>query len=330
MKRRTPVAKKPAAKKIAAKKRAEPKPAAPQPAAPAPSEHDFFPRTPIVSRPKWVWPDDNRLALSFLVSLEHYELQPPPGIFIPSNLPGGAGKAPYPDFRAFSQRAYGNRIGAFRVIRLLAEHGITATAAIDVLTAQNCPALVDELRARKWEIAGHGHAITQVISSKMAEADERKYIRSSLKALEGVFGYKPAGWHGPEYGESTRTPTILAELGVKYVMDWPNDEQPYRMSTPKGSLISLPVACDLDDVYSYWHRRIAMARWQRAVLDAVDQLLADGAESGRMLLLNLHPWLIGQPWRITFLQDLLAEIRKRSGIWYATTGQIANWASDKL
>ena len=44
-----------------------------------------------------------------------------------------------------------------------------------------------------------------------------------------------------------------------------------------------------------------MARWQRAVTDAVDHLLADGQESGRMLLLNLHPWLIGQPWRITFL-----------------------------
>jgi allantoinase len=335
MKRRMPIPKKAApkkaiAKKAAVKKVAQPKQAAPSPATALPSEHDFFPRSTIVSRPKWMWPDNARLALAFMVSCEHYELQPPPGTYQPVNLPGGAGKAPYPDFRAFSQRAYGNRIGAFRVIRALAEHGITGTAAIDVLSAQNCPALVAELRARKWEIAGHGHAITQVISPKMPEADEKQYIRSALKGLEGVFGHKPAGWHGPEYGESPRTPAILAELGVKYVMDWPNDEQPYRMSTAKGSLLSLPVACDLDDVYSYWHRRISMPRWQRAVTDAVDQLLADGEESGRMLLLNLHPWLIGQPWRVTFLQDLLADIRKRSGIWYATAGEVAAWASDKL
>jgi peptidoglycan/xylan/chitin deacetylase (PgdA/CDA1 family) len=321
VKRRTRAAKKkPATKKLVTT----------QPAAVPPSEHDFFPRTTMVARPKWIWPNEARLALAFMVSLEHYELQPPPGAFLPVNLPGGAGKAPYPDVRASSQRAYGNRIGAFRVIRLLAEHGITGTAAIDVLSAQNCPALVTELRARKWEIAGHGHAITQVISSRMSEAEERKYIRSALQAIEGVFGRRPAGWHGPEYGESTRTPTLLAELGIQYVMDWPNDEQPYRMHTPKGSLISLPVACDLDDVYSYWHRRIAMARWKRSILDAVDQLLTDGRDSGRMLMLNLHPWLIGQPWRIGFLEEVLSEIRQREGIWYTTAGEIAAWANDRL
>ena len=298
---------------------------------PLPTEHDFYQRIPIVSREPWRWPHDARLALAVMVSFEHYELQPPPGAFMPVNLPGGSsGRAPYPDVRAHSQRAYGNRVGAFRVIRTLAAHGITGTAAVDVWTAENCPALVDELQSKGWDIAGHGRAVTQVISSKMTEDEERKYIRSSLGALESVFGRKPRGWHGPEYGESTRTPTLLAELGVQHVMDWPNDEQPYRMQTAKGSLLSLPVAVDLDDVFSYWQRRIAMARWQRAVSEAVDQLLADGEESGRMLLLNLHPWMIGQPWRIGFLHDLLTDIRKRTGIWYATAGEIAAWSGDRL
>jgi peptidoglycan/xylan/chitin deacetylase (PgdA/CDA1 family) len=215
-------------------------------------------------------------------------------------------------------------------MRALAQHDIKATAAVDVWTARNCAALVKSLRQQKWEIAAHGHAITQVISEKMSEADERKYIRTALKALEEVFGKKPAGWHGPEYGESTRTPALLAELGVKYVMDWPNDEQPYWMKTDGGPLMSLPVAVDLDDVFSYWQRRLPMARWQQAVIDSVDQLLADGKDSGRMLLLNLHPWMIGQPWRISFLEEVLAEIAKRKGIWRASTGEIAAWAESKL
>jgi allantoinase len=295
-----------------------------------PTENSFYPRTPIVVRPKFAWPNDARLALAVMVSLEHYEMQPPAGSFQPVNLPGGMGRAPYPDVRAHSQRAYGNRIGVFRIIRALAQHGIKATAAVDVWTARNCPTLVASLVEHGWEIAGHGHAVTQVISEKMTEAEERKYIRTALNALEDVFGTKPAGWHGPEYGESTRTPALLARLGVKYVMDWPNDEQPYRMTTDGGPLISLPVAVDLDDVFSYWQRRIPLARWQRAVSESIDQLLIDGSESGRMLLLNLHPWMIGQPWRIGFLEALLEDIAHRKGIWLATAGEIAAWADAHL
>ena len=294
------------------------------------TEHDFHPRTPIVARPKFAWPDGARLALAFLVSLEHYELQPPKGSFQPVNLPGGMGRAPYPDFRAHSQRAYGNRIGVFRIMRALADRGLRGTAAIDVWTAQTCPALVEELKRQRWEIAGHGHAVTQVISSKMTEKDERTYIRSALRALEGVFGCKPAGWHSPEYGESERTPALLAEQGVKYVMDWPNDEQPYRMQTAAGSLLSVPVAVDLDDVFSYWHRRIALPRWQRAVTEAIEQLLEDGKESGRVLVLNLHPWMIGQPWRIGYLEALLEQVAARKGLWTTTVGEIAAWADRQL
>jgi len=299
-------------------------------ATPQPTENSFYPRTPIIARPRFAWPNDAKLALAVMVSLEHYELQPPAGSFQPVNLPGGMGRAPYPDVRAYSQRAYGNRVGVFRIMRALAQHGIKATAAVDVWTARNCPALVASLVEYGWEIAGHGHAVTQVISEKMTEADERKYIRTALRALEDVFGARPAGWHGPEYGESTRTPALLAELGVKYVMDWPNDEQPYRMTTDGGPLISLPVAVDLDDVFSYWQRRIPMARWQRAVSEAIDQLLLDGSESGRMMLLNLHPWMIGQPWRISFLEALLEDIAKRKGIWFTTAGEIAAWADARL
>jgi allantoinase len=299
-------------------------------AAPPLRENNFYERKPIVSRSKFTWPNGARIAFGVMVCLEHYELRPPKGAFLPVNLPGAGGRAPYPDVRAYSQRAYGSRVGVFRVMNALEKHGMKATAPIDVSTARNSPELVSKLRQLGWEIAGHGHAITQVISSKMTDVQERKYIRTALDALEDRFGSRPAGWHSPEYGESARTPGLLAELGVKYVADWPNDEQPYRMSTDGGPLISVPVAVDLDDVFAHWHRKISMERWQRAVTEALDQPLADEQRSGRMMLLNLHPWLIGQPWRITFLEALLGDIAKRKDIWLATAGEIAAWADKQL
>ena len=84
----------------------------------------------IVLRPPLRWPNGARLAFAVVVSAEYYEMQPAAENFIPANVPGGFGRAPYPDFRAFSQRDYGNRVGIFRVIEALERFAMPATAAI--------------------------------------------------------------------------------------------------------------------------------------------------------------------------------------------------------
>src|ERR1700730_12927636 len=94
-------------------------------------EHDYYDRTPISARKPFRWPDDATVAFAIVVCLETYEVAPPKGAFLPPNLPGGFGRAPYPDVRAFSQREYGHRVGIFRIIDALEQHKLKATAAID-------------------------------------------------------------------------------------------------------------------------------------------------------------------------------------------------------
>ncbi len=286
--------------------------------------HDWFDSTPIVKRKAVAWPNGARLAVGIVVSIEQYEMAQAPGAFIPATLPGGMGRGPYPDFRSYSLREYGNRIGVFRVMEALDRHGLKATAAIDASVAVNKPVIASECVKRGWEIAAHGNAVTQVLSSKLDESQERAQIAEALKAIEKATGHKPAGWHGPEYGESARTPGLLAELGLEYVLDWPNDEQPYAMRTASGSLVSLPMLVDFDDVFAHWYRKLSMARWQRSIADALDWMIEDGKTRPRMLILNLHPWLIGQPWRISYLDAVLADLKQRQGVWCATAGEIAS------
>ena len=284
----------------------------------------------IVLRPPLRWPNDARLAFAVVVSAEYYEMQPAAENFIPANVPGGFGRAPYPDFRAFSQRDYGNRVGIFRVIEALERFAMPATAAIDANVATRYPYIVEQFRKRNIEIAGHGHAVTNVISNHMAEAEERAYIASALDTLQRVGGARPIGWHGPEYGESERTPALLAHLGVSYVLDWPNDEQPFLMRTPSGTLVSLAMALELDDVVTMWYRRVSGERWRQAIADALDQLLIEGAKGGRHLILNVHPWLIGHPHRIGYLEDVLEDVRARDGIWVANASAISAHAREQL
>jgi peptidoglycan/xylan/chitin deacetylase (PgdA/CDA1 family) len=164
-----------------------------------------------------------------------------------------------------------------------------------------------------------------MISSRMSEAEEGDYISSTLATIERTTGVRPLGWHGAEYGESGRTPALLAKLGIQYVLDWPNDEQPVRMATPHGPLLSIPMLIDFDDVYALFHRKLPIARWQRAVEEGLAQMVEDATDSGRLLVLNLHPWLIGHPFRIAFVEALLERLTRQQHLWLTTTGEIAAW-----
>ena len=52
--------------------------------------------------------------------------------------------------------------------------------------------------------------------------------------LTRAIGTAPVGWLGPELGESERTPRLLAQMGLRYVCDWVNDEEPYPLKVPQG------------------------------------------------------------------------------------------------
>jgi allantoinase len=90
------------------------------------------------------------------------------------------------------------------------------------------------------------------------------------------------------------------------------------------------MALELDDVIAMWHRRLSGERWRQAIAEAFDQLLADGARSARHLILNIHPWLIGHPHRIGYLEDVLADAGRREGVWIATASDLAAHARTQL
>jgi len=288
-------------------------------------DHTHYGWSALPDRPPLRWPNGATVALCIVVNLEHYDLEPVAGSVTPTSMPGGRGRGPYPDIATYSLREYGNRVGVFRVIRVLEKHGIKATVAIDAATAERCPAIVRECLARGYEFAGHGLSATQAITSRMSEADERAHISRALDAVRTATGTEVHGWLGPEYSESPRTPAILADIGVTHVFDWPNDEQPYEMSVPNGRLIALPTLLELDDVYAHWHRRVAIWRWEQMVKDAFDRLAIDGRASGRLMVLSIHPWLIGQPHRIKSLDRALAHMAQSPDVWMATGGMLTAW-----
>ena len=289
-------------------------------------DHPHYDWSPIATRRPLRWPDGARVALCVIVNLEHYEWKPPADAYMSPTLPGGSGRRAFPEMLAFSQREYGNRVGLFRVMQIMDSYGIRGTVAMDAMVAHNYPFIVQECKKRRWEFIGHGIAVNRMITSRMTEDQERQYIRESIEAVTRATGEAPQGWLGPEYGESTITPRLPASEGIRYLCDWPNDEQPYRMKVPVGQMYSLPINADLDDTYTHWGRLIPIMRYSQMIQEAFDKLYEDGAQSGRLLVLNLHPWLIGQPFRSKYLDEALAYVCRHHGVWKATGREIVEWS----
>lgn len=285
-------------------------------------DHALYAFSPLPGRPALAWPGGAPLALWVVVYLEYWELQGPKESHRAPDVHGMWGHQ-FPDLRTYTYRLYGERIGIFRILDVLARHGMRATIAAGAEICRRHPQLVAQCAAQGHEIAAHGTHATRMITSRMSEAEERAFITESVEAVERACGKRPRGWFGQDYGESTRTPALVAEAGLDYLADWPNDEQPYYFTTPGRALISIPVQAELDDLQLLWLRQQPTWRYPDLVEAAAERLARDGATHARTLGLGLRTWLFGRPHRIRYLDEALARLARRRDVWQAAAGEVA-------
>ncbi|MEV4224509.1 hypothetical protein [Nonomuraea sp. NPDC049725] len=137
-----------------------------------------------------------------------------------------------------------------------------------------------------------------------------------------VMGTLGDGWMGPALNETLRTPALLAELGLSYVLDWTCDDQPFRLNVP--GMLSVPYTVELNDLGLFTMHGMTGPDFLQLVKDQFDQLYADSATSGRVMALALHPFVIGQAFRTKYLDQALAYIAGHPGVWLTTSDDIAD------
>ena len=288
------------------------------PPLPAGMDNPWYDYSPYPKRPLLAWPKNARVGWFVLLHLEYWELVPDETSLKDPRHVGELGSYT-PDYRTWTQRDYGNRVGIFRVLDVLDRYQIRAGVAVNALAAERYPYLIEQFKKRKYEFIAHGHSANRMISSRMSEAEEKAEIASSIAAVEKAAGIRPTGWLGQDYGESQRTPQLLADAGLDYVLDWPNDDQPYPMKVGK-KFVSLPNQPEWDDVQQLMIRRISTTRYPDLVADAFELLHREG---GQVFNLSIHPWLMGMAHRIKYLDEALRRVERFANAWQATPGEIA-------
>ncbi|WP_438010623.1 polysaccharide deacetylase family protein [Sorangium sp. So ce321] len=283
-----------------------------------PQHHDRFPYSAIVDRPPLRWPDGARVAVWVIPNIEHFLFDRPSSSITATTT------SLVPDVLNYSWRDYGVRVGVWRLMEVMEKHGVKGTAALNSDVCLHYPRIIEAGNALGWEWMGHGTTNSTLINAQ-PEEEERQLVSSALDTIERSTGKRPRGWLSPGLSESIRTLDLLAEAGIEYVANWVNDEQPYPMRVKSGSVLSLPYSLELNDFAAFIERGQTGEAFAQTICDQFDVLYEDGAGSGRVMAICLHPFLIGHPHRSKHLARALAHIASRREVWLTTGGELADW-----
>ena len=148
----------------------------------------------------------------------------------------------------------------------------------------------------------------------------------ALAVLERV-GVRPTGHRSALWEASWDTASLVAEYGLEYDSTLMDDDKPYRLETPKGTIIELPPHWSLDD----WEQYAFLPRppigvnieSPAKVLDLWRNELDAMARHGCLFMLTNHPFLSGRPGRVETLRKLIEHALGRGDVAFATAGQVA-------
>ena len=275
--------------------------------------------SPIIDRPIIKWPNDARVALWISPNVEHYEYMPDDDS---ARTPWP--RTPFPDVQQYSYRDYGNRVGFWRMLESLDNYNIRCCVSLNMAVLEHFPEIRDAMVQRNYDYMSHGIYNTRYLYT-YTEEQEREFYRDTIDTLKLHTGKTLKGMLGPAISGTERTPDLMAEAGLIYHTDWMHDDQPVPIKVKSGKLVSVPYSIELNDSSLLRDNHYEGDYFARICKAQFDQLYKEGAESGRVMCIALHPFLIGQPHRIKYLDDILNHIMSHDGVWQTTADDIADY-----
>lgn len=284
-------------------------------------DHNRFAYSPITRRPHYQWPGGKGLAVYIALNIEHFAF----GEGLGANI-GPA--SPQPDVLNYSWREYGNRVGAWRCLELFDQLNMPVAALINTALYDHCPELIAACVEHGYELVGHGHTNAER-QGALDEDEERALLEQSQTLITRNSGTAPKGWLSPWISESPVTPDLLVETGYRYTLNWCHDDQPILMNTRNQKpLWSIPYPQELNDIPMMIGRQMDGADFADMIIDQCDEMLDQSRRQPLVMGIALHPYLVGQPYRLRHIRRALSHIaqkRDQGELFMTTPGEICDF-----
>lgn len=291
-----------------------------------------YPYSPIPQRGELRFPGGARVALILTFNLETWDLTKDtdrayyaggPAI-LPDVLPGRV-----PDYPNYTWREYGQRVGIWRLYDVFDQVGVQASCTTNAVTFERRKPMVDACLERGWELLAHNYEQGELLTDFAGDpARESAVIARTLEIYEKHVGRPAQGWLSSSLRGTLATPEILARHGVKFYCDLMNDDQPYLIDTPAGSIVGVPYSNEINDFTLLTRRGHTTDEFRDILIEELDQLYREGEHSSRIMNVGLHPHVSGRAYRVRALREFLEYAKSLADIWWCTRGELADWYRD--
>lgn len=272
----------------------------------------------IVDRQPLKLPRGVRLVVWPIVNVEVWDIGRP----MPRQaLPPPTGVTRLPDVPHWAWHEYGNRVGFWRLKAALDKLKITPSLSINARVCEDYPRIAQAAHDAGWEFMGHSYDQRPI----HLEPNQRATIRKTVKVIKSFTGKLPVGWLGPGFTQTLDTPENLVEAGIKYICDWPIDDEPVEIKTGKGPLLALPYSIELNDISLMIVQHQSPSELFTRCMDYFERLYAESASRAKIMSIAVHPYISGTPFRIKYFEQVLAALKKKRGVVFWTGEEIVDW-----
>ena len=227
---------------------------------------------------------------------------------------------------SLSRGEYGAVDGLPRILRLLTKYDIPASFYIPAVSAVLHPQMIKDIQASgKNEIGVHGW-IHEDLPMLNNEQEEQRLLSQAIDYLTKVTGRRPVGYRAPSWHFSRFTMKQIKDAGFLYDSSLMASDDAYEVTIdgrPSG-VIELPIERILDDAPYY-----GAANGSLPSPELVDQIYRAEFDvayrEGGLYVLTMHPHYTGHRSRALWLEKLIAYMKSRPGVWFATHEAIANY-----
>jgi peptidoglycan-N-acetylglucosamine deacetylase len=229
-----------------------------------------------------------------------------------------------------SEARYGVVRGMPRILELLGRHGIPATFFVPGYTAEAHPGLVEDILSAGHEVAHHGYL--HLRSDKASAAQQTDEIDRGLEALVKAGAPMPVGYRSSSWELTPETFALLVDRGFRYDSSCMGDDRPYIEHWQDLSILEIPVHWSLDD----WPRFGWNIDGGGNVADPAELTRCWIAEfesaraEGRHTSFTMHPEVIGRPYRLAALVQVIEHMVAAGDVWFARMDQVAEHVAPTL
>lgn len=268
------------------------------------------------------WPQGVRLPIMISVHHQSEEATCP--------FPDGQ-----PDPFDFSERQYGARRGAWRLLEILGKHGLRGTWLICGATLEKYPEV-----SRAVQKAGHciaGHTYAHEMMCNLPPHTELSLIKKTVSVFAELLGEHIRGWRTCFASHDTLD-LILEHSDFEWDGSMWNDDLPSIIEGHGREILEIPFATYSDVAlgveitspsfpatrYSTWNSNTPDFVF-RAFKSSFDALYERGAENAVMMPLVVHDFITGRPSRAKVLDDFIAYAKQFEGVVFTTHDQLGSW-----